>query len=239
MPKTALKSSKLLQKRESYRLWFEFLKLAQSVHSSNVKTALIRSATLYKGWGDIRDADFHDWWGSHAKLFEERFTVRKLDNGEAPRDSTALIIEIPLNIAQTTILKAVKVIVRDELAARTTSLPSRKKRSIHTSEFYITEGSEPKLRAIREMLTVYRDIYLKNPNLKGRKRLQAVHDHYLSRKSKKWRKIPTSLMADISDDARVASVLRTISRYITNAETILMNVANGTFPGTYANNAKG
>ena len=227
-----------MQKREAFRLWFEFLKLAQSSQSTKVKAALSRSATLYEGWGDIRNAEFHDWWNNHAELFEERYTVRKLNNGEAPRDPTALIIEIPLNIAQTTILKAVTVIVRDELAVRTRPIPSRKKRSIHTSEFYITEGTEPKLAAIREMLTVYRDIYLKNPNLKGRKRLQAVHDHYLSRKSKKWRRIPTSLMADINDDARVASVLRTISRYITNAETILMNVADGNFPGAYANNAK-
>jgi hypothetical protein len=238
MKKAPLKPSKLLQKREAYRLWFEFLKLAHSIQSPKVRASLARSAKLYEGWGDIRNEEFHAWWTKHAELFEERFTVRKLVNGETPRDLTALIVEIPLNIAQTTALKSVKVIMRNEVAARAKSPTNRKKRSIHTSDFYITEGTEPKLAAIREMLTVYRDIYLKNPNLKGRKRLQAVHDHYLSRKSKKWKRIPTSLMADINDDARVATVLRTISRYISNAEAILMNVANGTFPGPYASNEK-
>lgn len=238
MIQTPPKSSKLLQKREAYRLWFEFLKLAKSSQSTKVRTALSRTAAFYEGWGDVKNAEFHVWWKTHAKLFEERFTVRKLENGEAPRDPTALIVEIPLNISETTILKAVKVIVRDERVARKQSPPNRKKRSIQTSDFHITEGAEPKLGAIREMLTVYRDVHLKNPNLKGRKRLQAVHDHYLARRNEKWRKIPPSLIADIDDDARVATVLRTVSRYISNAEAILLNVANGKFPGTYANNAK-
>lgn len=225
--------SKLIEKREAFRLWFEFLKLAQTSADPRVSEALIKSSAFYERWGDIRHSDFHEWWPTHAYLFEEKFVVRKLQINEKPRDLSALIVEIPLTLSATAILRAVKAIVHEELNARTATTKQSKKVSTPTSDFSITSDTEPKLAAIREMLTVYRDIHLQAPNLRGRKRLQAIHDHYLNRKNKKWRRIPNSLVADLDDDARVASVLRTVSRYIDNAETILLNVANGTFPGLY------
>ncbi|MGB6795293.1 MAG: hypothetical protein WBE48_01610, partial [Xanthobacteraceae bacterium] len=58
----------------------------------------------------------------------------------------------------------------------------KKSKKSPTSVYRLSEGAEPKLLAIREMLTVYRDVYLKNKELRGTDLLEKVHAHYLGRK---------------------------------------------------------
>ena len=100
-----------------------------------------------------------------------------------------------------------------------------------TASYRLSEGSEPKLDAVREMLSVYRDVYLKNPQLRGEKLLQATHKYYLGRKNKRWAKVPMALMYDTDGDKMRA--MRNLRRYIQKAELVVLNVARGQFPGTY------
>ena len=44
---------------EPYRLWFEFLKLAEQDVSLTV------SRPIYKSWGEYRNTDFKSWWREH------------------------------------------------------------------------------------------------------------------------------------------------------------------------------
>jgi hypothetical protein len=82
------------------------------------------------------------------------------------------------------------------------------------------------------MLTVYRDAYLKDQSLRGAELLEKVYALYLGRRQKRWARIPTPLLYDKKyGDNTVA--LRNLRRYITKAEKIVLNVANGDFPGTY------
>lgn len=236
LKKTA--STKLAARREAYRLWFEFLRLARLSGDARVKAALAKSREFYEPWGDVTSVKFNDWWTSHGHLFEERLSVRRLAHGEQPSDPTSLLIEVPLTMAPTKLVQAVKVIIEQASAEKTRQVVRRKNKTSATASFRLTEGAEPKLVAIREMLTVYRDIYLTNPKRRGQDLLQAVHQHYASRRQKKWQKIPLPLMADMDDIMRVITAQRNLRRYITNAEQVLLNVAGGSFPGEYGYKGK-
>jgi hypothetical protein len=81
------------------------------------------------------------------------------------------------------------------------------------------------------MLSVYRDVHLKSPKLRGEKLLDATHRYYLGRKNKRWAKVPMALMYDTDGDKIRA--MRNLRRYIQKAETVVHNVARGQFPGEY------
>ena len=72
------------------------------------------------------------------------------------------------------LMKDVKVIVTEAFAAQAAAA-SKKSKKAPTSIFRLTEGAEPKLLAVREMLTVYRDVYLKNKGLRGADLLDKIH----------------------------------------------------------------
>ena len=84
------------------------------------------------------------------------------------------------------------------------------------------------------MLTVYREVYLKNPKLRGKALLIAVEKHYLARRNKRWAKIPDALRLDPdANEKEIYGVLRNLRRDITKAEQVMLTVANGQFPGKY------
>jgi hypothetical protein len=82
------------------------------------------------------------------------------------------------------------------------------------------------------MLTVYRDVYLKDTNLSGQPLLVAVDARYQKRKRKRFTKVPIALALPTTD-SDIGTPMRNLRRYITKAETIVLNVANGEFPGRY------
>jgi hypothetical protein len=222
--------SKLAARREAFRLWFEYLKIARLRLSSDTKirSALVVSEPYYRPWEMDKAERFDHWWKVHAHLFEEKFTVRELKAGEAPMDPDALLIEVPLTQSPTVLTKNVKAIIQAAFEAREQT--ERKSKKKPTAYYRLSEGSEPKLDAVREMLSVYRDVHLKNPKLKGEKLLDATHRYYLGRKNKKWAKVPIALM--YADGGKIRA-MRNLRRYIQKAEQVVLNVARGQFPGEY------
>jgi hypothetical protein len=81
------------------------------------------------------------------------------------------------------------------------------------------------------MLSVYRDVYLKSPKLRGEKLLDAAHHYYLGRRNKRWAKVPMALMYDTDGDK--VRAMRNLRRYIQKAEKVVLNVTRGQFPGEY------
>ena len=170
-----------------------------------------------------------DWWKTHAHLFEEKFAVRELKAGEPPLAPDALIIEVPLTQSPTILTKRAREIIQAAFDAR--ERKERKGKSRPTAYYHLSEGSEPKLDAVREMLSIYRDVFLKNPKLRGEALLDAVHRYNTGRKNKRWAKVPTPLVyADELDKVRA---MRNLRRYIQKAEKVVLNVARGQFPGEY------
>ena len=216
-------------RREAYRLWFEYLRVARTSSLASVQTALKQSALFYAPWGDVTSVTFNTWWKEKGQLFEDKFVVRKLSPGEQPSDPNALIVEIPLSRSPTVLIKNVKALIQDAVAVRAQA--SKKSKMMPTSTYRLTEGAEPKLLAVREMLTVYRDVYLKNRNLRGYPLLSKIHAFYRGRKNKRWAKVPIPLLPDPYGDTVRAQ--RNMRRYIEKAEKVMLNVAKGQFPGEY------
>ena len=142
-------------------------------------------------------------------------------------------MEIPLNQSTTKLVRTVKALIEKTRKGRGPD-DNRKNKAIPSAQFAMTEGSEPKQRAVREMLTVYRDIHLKNAKLNSRQLLEVTHKHYKSRKQKRWATIPHALtVADTTNPESWRTAERNLRRYIQKAEKVMFNVANGSFPGKY------
>ena len=139
---------------------------------------------------------------------------------------TVVVVEIPLNQSATTLATEVRSLLVAEYAKQA----KRKSKRTPSTAYQLSEGAEPKLAAIREMLSVYRDVYLKNPNLRGEKLLEAAQSYYENRKNKRRARLPMSLQSASGDTERT---MRNLRRYIQKAEKIVFNVANGQFPGEY------
>ena len=219
----------LAARKEAFRLWFEYLKIARQSKDPKIKSALVVSEPYYRPWEMDKAEKFDPWWKTHLHLFEEKFVVRELTAGEAPLDSDALLIEVPLTQSPTILTRKVKAIIQAAFEARERT--ERKGKKKPTAYYRLTEGSEPKFDAVREMLSVYRDVHLKNPKLKGEKLLEATHRYYLGRKSKKWANVPVVLKYNSSGDQ--VRAMRNLRRYIQKAEQVMLNVARGQFPGPY------
>jgi hypothetical protein len=219
---------KLSAQKRAYRLWFEYLRVARQSTKKEVKSALTAFSGAYRDWNMDEAKDFNSWWKEHSHLFEEKYFVRPLQPGEIPSDPEALILEIPLTQSPTILTKTVKAIIKEAFSAK--GKQERKNKRKATARYRLTEDSEPKFDAIREMLSIYRDVYLKNPSSKGRQLLQKVHQYYTARKNQ-YKKIPMPFQHQGGDDEQRA--LRNLNRYIHKAERIVLNVARGEFPGKY------
>jgi hypothetical protein len=216
----------LPHRREAFRLWFEYLRVAHVSEDEKVREALKRSASFYAPWGDVMNTKFEYWWKEKGHLFEEKYAVRRLTAGELPKDSQALIVEIPLTQSPTVLIERVAAIIHEATA----SLPrqSTKSKKASTAQFQLTAGSEPKLAALREMLNVYSHVYLKHSKARGKELLKEMRAYYENRKRN--RLVPNPL-----DDTKgtLENKMRNIRRYITNAGKVVLNVARGEFPGEY------
>jgi hypothetical protein len=218
--------------REAYRLWFEYLRVAHKDRRPEVQRALESSKQFYEPWGDVTNAKFDDWWKEKRLLFAEKYVVRQLAAGEAPTDPEALIVEIPLRQSPSILVKRVAELIREASANRPRS--GKKGGKAPTSDYKLSGGAEPKVDPLREMLTLFRDVYLKNPKAKGKQLLDALEQLYLSRKQSRFAKVPKPFQIPL--DAKLKKldrVLRNVNRYVNRAKKIVLNVANGEFPGRY------
>lgn len=68
--------------RETYRLWFEYLKVALASRHPDVIQGLKASEAYYLPWEVTPETKFAPWWKTHRHLFSENQTVRALEAGE-------------------------------------------------------------------------------------------------------------------------------------------------------------
>lgn len=218
------KSSNLLIRKENYRLWFEFYKLCCLSDNPAIKQNLKRKKNYYDLWDDVTNVKFDDWWKTHSKLFEQPVVkvVKSEDDMESPY---GILIEVPLNQSVTETLSQLK----DILALNQKPL-QRKRKTTFIGKYQLTENSEPKLRTIRSVMNIYRDVYLKNGRPKIPQLLPLVQKYYASRVRMK---LPNSLFVD-KNQINLDNALRNLGRWMKWGETIMLNVSNGEFPGIYS-----
>ena len=219
------------KRKECYRLWFEYLKVARKSRLSSVKQRLKVSAAFYEPWEMDRYDTFDLWWKQKRHLFAENVAVRKLNPGEQPDIADALVLQIPLNKTQTELLNDVKKVLVGHY--KDLGKLSRKDRLTLSSTYKLSGMKEVKVEPIRECLSIYRDVKLVYPDLRGQKLLRQIHTYYTSRRNKTWARVWEPLLFQEGRDEDVRRALRNMNRYLTNAETIVGNVAGGEFPGKY------
>lgn len=254
-PRKRIVTRKLTIKKEAYRLWFEYLKLALLLIDPSFKTkdkkllgfivkintAYSNRKDIYKDWHITKDTNFNTWWDSHSTLFEEKSNVRQILPGYTLSSNNTILVEIPLNRSATEISKRVIDIVIDAQALA--GLRTNKKTKVVASaSFQVSTGSEPKVKILNDMLIIFRDVYKKNPKLKGSKLVEEIYAFYGKRK-KGFTSAPKNLIEEEQTRKNTPNnktipetIKRTANRYINNAAQVLVNVAAGEFPGKYGSN---
>ena len=217
-------------KKEFYRIWFEFYKLSLISTNPIILKNLKKSDDFYSSWGDVERTTFNNWWESHKQLFEER-SVSIIDDGVTRRYTDSLILEVPINQSTTVLLKKIRKLIDEEQTKRSRQ---PKKFRVITSQFVISDRSEPKLVVLKDVLNIYRDVYLKDTNLRGKKLLKEVYKYYRGRKRKDHQQLPKTIDdRGSTKEEDIKRITRNLRRWIQWGETIMLNVSNGEFPGKY------
>lgn len=215
-------------KKETIRIWYEFYKIAKNSNDLKIVTAIQNASVYYASWGTVKNVKFDDWWKVHAYLFKEQ-AVRQVNKDSDIDFSNNLVLEIPLNESIRELSIKIQKIVSTVHKKKPNSPKSRK---IVTGKYRVSDDSEPKLLILKDVLNVYRDVYLKNSSLQGMKLLDKVYEYYKSRPRNK--RIPNALnhfdSKKLSEKQRVTRNLR---RWMQWAKQIELNVTKGKFPGKY------
>ena len=184
---------------------------------------LERTKDFYSSWGDVRGVKFDDWWDKHQNLFTEP-VVKILDDLKNRQTENSLIVEIPLNQSTSKIVESLKKLIESEQKPN-----YRKKKVRFTKSYQPTKGSEPKLEKIRNILNIYRDVYLPNKKPSIPKTIELTIQYY---DKKKRMVLPDSLKLT-NHLSNQKNVERNLGRWMKWGETIMLNVSNGEFPGKY------
>ncbi len=227
------------QGKEPYRLWFQFLKLAQQNSDFRVKK------TKYTEWGDIQNVSFRKWWSDIGSKLITLGSVGVHVTTAATCDTDIYhLVAIPRTISPTTardqVLKLMKELVKTEGGG--------------SLKWKLTEGKQLKVESVRAYLHTYeaQAKLIKQALANGGKAsdVKAMHvlcevRSYYNKKKERYKNnlIPVDSMpvrltnggniTDVSlidpDDSHEA--LKAVNEYLRKAKNILTNVANGEFPG--------
>jgi hypothetical protein len=135
-----------------------------------------------------------------------------------------ILIEVPLNQSVTETLSQLK-----EILSVNQKPKNRKRKTSFIGKYQLTENSEPKIKTIRSVMNIYRDVYLRNNRPKIPSLLPLVQNYYNNRASIEF---PKSLVVD-RHQINLDNVLRNLGRWMKWGDTITLNVSNGEFPGKY------
>ncbi len=209
---------------EPYRLWFYALQLAHRVDGLKI------NKKFYKEWGDVENTDFSKWWSKHWRdLFAVNIGVRQIENEDDYKvsvDENSMIVRIPLNQHWSKTESELKTILK--------TIPVKDR---ELGKFHLTNSKRLDRNAIRLSLKVFEH------------KLDGYNLYETSEKITKWfdswsdkkRKVtyPSSLYNVGKQLERGEKVdptggdYRSASRIRKRGERLVVNVANGEFPGKY------
>lgn len=227
---------------EPYRIWFEFLKLADTDPN------LCIDDDLYADWGDFRGQSFNDWWSSETwrKLFAVDAGVRVLEETETvTNDQTAIVVRLPLAKDPKETLKDVAELLEQHHA-------DRRLNRVPQGKFALTDGYErgflKYLPQAQLMLHLY-CIWLSHQDLDGKGRVgqtavdfitwARARDDLIKTRGYEYRRplIPFAVR-QFADDIMAGYNLNTndrraFMRYLQKAKRLAANAAMGSFPGKW------
>jgi hypothetical protein len=255
------KPSRLPKDKESYRLWFEFLRRAYKT------PGLAVDGDVYGCWGDVAGTSFDTWWRDGGReLLVPRTRVSLIDKDALPQQHIG--IAVPLSLTPTQAANELRALLIQHYA-ETGHVPKPARR------FTLTEGAEIKVAAFRAYLHTY-DAYLRILErgadkaatnrtgkrdksgrtidgsalpVSGKEMLGEVRRFYLAR-TERWRHtrrtvegLPLALAHGMTVNPVTgqtvnyagdeSAALRTVKRYFVSAQRLVQNAAKGEFPGDY------
>ena len=217
---------KYLASPQIYRLWFEFYKLALQSKDKAVISALKKSKSFYASWDADKDIRFDDWWKEKHHLFYETKKIKLLDGNEPTTDASYLVISFPKDTPIEVLMKEFQEIVEPKLE-------KRKNRIKITEHIYApSEVQGVKKQSARLYFELYKEVF-SNDKLKGLEQYRAVQDYFDRRFKKKPNEIPEYFRDFDDDEERIESSMRNVRRYKEKCLQLILNVANGEFPGKY------
>lgn len=216
-------NNNLIARKEIFRLWYEFYRLALRSNDPKIRLAVKRSAAFYAAWEVRANEHFDDWWRTHQTLFQPlEFSVRLFD-GEEVRSDSNLYVVIPKQTAHKRVVDEIKAL----LAVEAPTARGRRRKVPPKHAYAPTEIQGIKVEPLRLLLALTEHVFV-DPSLRGRALVDRVQSYFASERYKRKKNtIPPSF---VGDDAHVS---RNIRRYRDRSKKVLLNVASGTFPGDY------
>ena len=219
----------IIADKELFRLWYEFYRLALVSSDVDVQKALKKSHSHYADWHGSENLRFDEWWRNHRSLFHDTNVVRITDP-DAIKTEENLYVTVPRDKSYGDILEEFKTLIANEL-------PSKKKgRKTPPKHLYApTEIQGVKRDSLRMMFDLQKNIFSQS-ELKGVALRERVLKFFSSERYRKKRNlVPMSFVVDTSNrnDDHSAEADRNIRRYRQKAHQLLLNVAQGKFPGKY------
>jgi hypothetical protein len=223
-------------KQSPYFWWWAYLRLSKDywwVCQLKGKADDPRLRSMYRDFGDVFAMPFEDWWRKQGNdLFAERIAppeVRELDRINmrlSPGMSSHLLLEIPLNLTEATIIKQVKKLLRNhpsrEVERRSSAKrPLAKFTGIRKDLLQIAHVTWQMHWQSRDLSQSY-----KIGQVQGSKSLYQI--------GKELRLVRTC-MPVVTDNAeraakRVNGMKVAVSRMLARANYLAQNAAVGTFP---------
>lgn len=213
-----MRYSKKPSSNEAYRLWFEFLKLADRSRCT---------PEVLEDFGEVWETEFDVWWESHRKLFEQpeplTFEVfqaaKQFEHLEGSDD--LLFVAIPLLAPKARLIKQFERFLRDWH-------PAERGRPVFEdlAERYPL-CTRPYLEGLRKTLAVYK-LHLSNPELSG---IDIEEKVGLITKKRLNEKTIWQVASTPKEFERLKNIqASTVSRYLKQANKLIENVQKGIFP---------
>lgn len=219
--------------KQIYRLWFEFLKMAQK--EPDLAENLRRSKGYYQPWGDVTSVKFDDWWKSHKHLFGE-ISVRQVNSVSS--SPNAIHLAIPLNLPVTKVLAEVKRLV-EECQSRQLikkGIDPNSLKSMHSGfgVFELSTGVEIRGRTLHEIQLLYQFWQDCGKPPVNTSTISEIVDRFRSRPRSKW--VPYILqmkpVTDRKGNLRYdEGQVRQVRRYLKKGYEVCKSVSLGEFPG--------
>ena len=228
-----MKLPQIKSNKQLYRLWFEFLKMAQ--REPDLQANLVASADFYAPWGDVQNQLFDPWWNEHKHLFGQTY-VKEIDSVSAAEN--VLYVAIPLNQPASRSLNDIKELIEGRQRARLVEqgIDPTKVKSLSATfgQYSFTQSVEIRGRVLYEiqlMYGIWQDLGKPAVNSDY---LHEVVKRLRSRPKSKW--TPYLLQIDPMTDKKGnlrfdEGQIRQVRRYLKKGYAVCGAVANGEFPG--------
>jgi len=207
-----------ISRKETYRLWVEFLKRCDSP-----------SVDYYKNWGDYQSVPFKAWWDENwVDLFAEPESgfVEPVGAKDQPK-AGYLRIDVPIYQNVDESVKGMRLLLKEQRAGEG-SLHSR-------AQCKVTDSAKINLRSLRNFLRAYdlKEEGLKRDEISTKMWAERLAMIERQRVTKRKPENYASKLIEFSPTNDIENVRRSVSRYIQKAKKIIANVVGGEFPGQY------